>query len=108
MIDEVPEMKAILIDPENRAIEPVDIDGRNDIVRLVGYDTLESDAVGTAGDRLYFDEECFLRGTTGRFQIDTIIPVSGKGVIVGTVGDGSTLRDAVTEIDALRSRIKYL
>jgi hypothetical protein len=101
-------MKAILIDPENRAIESVDIDDRDDIVRLVGFDTLESDAVGTAGDRLYFDEECFLRGTTGRFQIDTIIPVSGKGVIVGTAEDGSTLRDAATGIDELRSRISYL
>jgi hypothetical protein len=101
-------MKAILIDPENRTIESVDVDDRDDIVRLVGFDTLESDAVGTAGDRLYFDEECFLRGTTGRFQIDTIIPVSGKGVIVGTAEDGSTLRDAATGIDELRSRISYL
>jgi hypothetical protein len=101
-------MKAILINPENRSIESVDIAGRNDIVRLVGFDTLESDAVGTAGDRLYFDEECFLRGTAGRFQIDTVIPVSGKGVIVGTAEDGTSLRDAATDIDALRKRIRYL
>jgi hypothetical protein len=101
-------MKAILINPENRSIDPIDITGRDDLVRLIGFDTLESDAVGTEGDRLYFDEECFLRGTTGRFQIDTIIPVSGKGVIVGTAGDGHTLRDAMTDIEALRSRIKYL
>ena len=101
-------MKAILINPETRSIEFVDIDSRDDIVRLVGFDTLESDAVGTEGDRLYFDEECFLRGTTGRFQIDTIIPVSGKGVIVGTAADGSTLCDASTDVDALRNRIKYL
>jgi hypothetical protein len=107
-MNEAPNMKAILIDPENRSIESVDIDGRNDIVRLVGFDTLESDAIGTAGDRLYFDEECFLRGTAGRFQIDTVIPVSGKGVIVGTAEDGSSLRDAATDIDALRKRIKYL
>lgn len=100
-------MKAILINPENRSVDPVDIDDRDDIVRLVGYDTLESDAVGTAGDRLFFDEECFLRGTSGRFQVDTIIPVSGKGVIVGTAEDGSTLQDVVTDIDALRSRIQY-
>ena len=101
-------MKAVLIDPEKRSIESVDINNLNDIVRLVGYDTIESDAVGTQGDRLYFDEECFLRGTTGRFQIDTIIPVSGKGVIVGTAEDGNTLRDSVIDIDALRNRIKYL
>ena len=101
-------MKAVLIDPEKRSIESVDINNLNDIVRLVGYDTIESDAVGTQGDRLYFDEECFLHGTTGRFQIDTIIPVSGKGVIVGTAEDGNTLRDSVIDIDALRNRIKYL
>jgi len=101
-------MRAILINPESRSIEAIDISGHADLVKLIGYDTLESDAVGTADDRLYFDEECFLRGTSGRFQIDTLIPVSGKGVIVGTGEDGTTLRDAVTGIDALRSRIKYL
>ena len=101
-------MKAILINAQSRSIEPVEISGREDIVRLVGFDTLESDVVGSAGDRLYFDEECFLRGATGRFQIDTLIPVSGIGVIVGTAGDGKTLRDVATDIDNLRGRIKYL
>jgi hypothetical protein len=101
-------MKAILINPESRSIESVVIDGREDIAALIGFDTIESDAVGTTGDRLYFDEECFLRGTTGRFQIDTIIPVSGKAVIVGTAEDGSMLCDVATGIDELRSRIKYL
>ncbi len=101
-------MKAILINPENRSIDAIDITGREDLVRLIGFDTLESDAVGTAGDRLFFDEECFLRGTTGRFQIDSIIPVSGKAVIVGSDEDGSALRDAVTPVEDLRSRIKYL
>lgn len=101
-------MKALLIKPDTRSIEAVDIDSRADIARLVGYDTLESDAVGSDGDRLFFDEECFLRGSSGRFQIDTIIPVSGVGVIVGSTEDGSTLRDVATDIDALRSRIKFL
>jgi hypothetical protein len=101
-------MKALLIKPDTRSIETVDLDSRADIARLVGYDTLESDAVGDAGDRLFFDEECFLRGTSGRFQIDTLVPVSGVGVIVGTADDGSALRDAATDLDALRSRIKYL
>ena len=101
-------MKAILINAQSRSIEPVEIGGREDIVRLVGFDTLESDAVGSAGDRLYFDEECFLRGTGGRFQVDTLIPVSGIGVIVGTAKDGSVLRDVAMDIDSLRGRIKYL
>jgi hypothetical protein len=101
-------MKALLIDPENRSLEPIDIQGREDIVKLIGYDTIESDAVGTAGDRLYFDEECFLRGSRGRFQIDSVIPVSGRAVLVGTADEGRTLRDVATDADSLRQRIKYL
>jgi hypothetical protein len=101
-------MKALLINPETRSIESIDIASHADLASLIGYDTIESDAVGTAGDRLYFDEECFLRGTSGRFQIDSIIPVSGRAVIVGTAEDGSTLRDATTNLDDLRTRTKYL
>lgn len=101
-------MKALLINPESRSIEAIEMNGREDIAKLIGFDTIESDAVGTAGDRLYFDEECFLRGSSGRFQIDSVIPVSGRAVIVGTADGGGTLRGVATEIDSLRSRIKYL
>lgn len=99
-------MRAILIQPETRSIEVIDIRNRGDIAARIGYPTLESDAVGDAGDFLFFDEECFLRGTTGRFQIDTLVPVSGIGVIVGM--DGDTLRDATTDVEDLRRRIRYL
>jgi hypothetical protein len=101
-------VKAFLITPDKQSIEAININGREDIARLIGFDTIESDAVGTAGDRLYFDEECFLRGTSGRFQIDSVIPVSGKALIVGTADGGSTLRDVASDIDSLRRRIKYL
>ena len=101
-------MKAILISGEQRSIEAIDIDGREAIVKLIGFGTIESDAVGTDGDRLYFDEECFLRGTGGRFQVDNLIPISGKAVIVGTTGNGTVLRDATTDLESLRGRIKYL
>jgi hypothetical protein len=101
-------MKAIVISPATQSIETVDVATLTDIRAIIGYDTLESDAVGTQGDRLYFDEECFLRGTSGRFQIDSVIPVAGKGVIVGTIDGGATLRDAVTDVDDLRRRIRHL
>jgi hypothetical protein len=101
-------MKALLINPETRSIEAIDIGSHAELASLIGYDTIESDAVGSAGDRLYFDEECFLRGTTGRFQIDTLIPVSGRAVIAGSADDGATLRDVATDIEDVRSRIKYL
>ena len=101
-------MKALLIDPQKQSLEPIEIQGRDDIVKLIGYDTIESDAVGSAGDRLYFDEECFLRGTKGRFQIDSMIPVSGRAVLAGSADDGRTLRDVAMDADSLRSRLKYL
>ena len=101
-------MKALLITPEIQTIEQVDIEGREDIVKLIGFDTLESDEIGPDGDRLYFDEECFLRGIKGRFQIDKVIPVSGKGMIVGSADDGTTLRDVVSTTDSIKQRLKYL
>ena len=101
-------MKAILISGEKRSLEAIDIDGRDAIAGLIGFDTIESDAVGADGDRLYFDEECFLRGSGGRFQVDNLIPISGKAVIVGTTGNGTVLRDATTDLESLRGRIKYL
>ncbi len=101
-------MKAFLISAENQAIEAIDITNMEDIAKRIGFDTIESDAVGSQGDRLYFDEECFLRGSAGRFQIDTLIPVSGKGIVIGSVDEGASLADVATDIDDLRSRIKYL
>ncbi|WP_018140806.1 hypothetical protein [Thioalkalivibrio sp. ALJ7] len=101
-------MKALLIDPEQQTIEQVNIADHEDIARLIGYETLESDEIGPDGDRLFFDEECFLRGTTGRFQIDNVIPVSGKGLVVGGAEEGASLRDAVSDPDSIRARMKYL
>jgi hypothetical protein len=101
-------MKAFLIVPEAQSVSEVEISGLDDIKALIGFDTIESDNLGSLGDRLYFDEECFLRETKGRFQIDKVIPVAGKGVVVGTAEDGSALRDVATDIEDLRRRIKYL
>ena len=100
-------MKAYRINPEKAAIEEIDVANLADIVEQIGFDTIESDAIGTDGDRLYFDEECFLRGGGVRFQIDTVIPVSGRAIVVGTTTDGS-LCDVAADIEKLRGRIKYL
>ena len=100
-------MRALLIDPQAQNIEEVSVDSREDIARLIGFETLESDAVGDAGDRLFFDEECFLRQSSGRFQVDTLVPIAGIGVIVGMREDG-TLQDAVIGADDLRARTRYL
>jgi len=101
-------MKALLISPETQDIDTVEIGGNEDIIELIGFATITSDEIGPEGDLLFFDEECFLRGTSGRFQIDTVIPVSGKGVIVGSTDDGATLKDVVSDVTSIKSRIKYL
>ncbi|MDH5424647.1 MAG: hypothetical protein OEY29_06635 [Gammaproteobacteria bacterium] len=101
-------MKALLITAETQTIEAVEIVTMADIKKLIGYDTIESDQIGSDGNYLYFDEECFLRGSKGRFQIDTMIPVSGTGIIVGTVDDGAAFKDVTIGVDELRQRIKYL
>jgi hypothetical protein len=101
-------MKALLINPESQTIESIQIDGHDDIIRLVGYDTVTSDEINADGDRLFFDEECFLRGTKGRFQIDNLIPVSGKAVIAGTCDDGASLSDVESSNDNISARIRYL
>jgi len=100
-------MKAYLINPEEQSIEAIEINSHDDIIKFIGFDTVISDEIGS-DDHLFFDEECFLRGTVGRFQIDNLIPVSGKGVIVGTQNEDSSLSDVVTDIANLKSRIKYL
>ena len=98
-------MKAYLINPEQQSIDDIEISSREDIVAQIGYETLESDSLG-GGDTLYFDEECFLRGASGRFQLDKLIPVSGKAVIVGAAADGSLLNVSLS-IEELKSRIQY-
>ena len=99
--------KAFLISPEHKTIESIDVSDAGEVATLVGYDTIESDVVGDGPDRLFFDEECFIRGASGRFQIDKLIPVAGKGVLVGVSDDGATLTDVTISQDELRSRTRF-
>ena len=99
--------KAYLISAEQKSIEPVDLSDKNEIATLIGYETVESDKVGNGDDLLFFDEECFIRGSSGRFQIDKLIPVSGKGIVVGVEADGNTLSDVSLTLDELRSRTTF-
>ncbi|MGB0723581.1 MAG: hypothetical protein ACPGU7_14420 [Gammaproteobacteria bacterium] len=100
-------MKALLIKPAEQSIEPVDITGPGDIAALIGYDTVITDDVGKDGDKLHFDEECFLRGIKEKFKIDTLVPVSGVGVITGSGADGA-LTEPSTDIADLKARTQFL
>lgn len=101
-------MKAFLIDPVAQIIETTTISSMDDMIDLIGQDTLESDEISDEGDRIYFDENCFVRGTQGRFQIDSLIPLAGKCIVIGTAENGEALQNVLTDIEDLRNRIKYM
>lgn len=103
-------MKALLITPADQRIEAIEVSGHDAIAGLIGFDTIASDEVGPQGDRLFFDEECFIRGDAveGRFQIDSVAPVAGKGIVIGSADDGATLGDVHADAESLGARVKWL
>ncbi|HWR76491.1 MAG TPA: hypothetical protein VN283_04695 [Thiobacillus sp.] len=104
-------MKAYLIDANQKTVRPVELaEGLPDIRRLIGYDSVDSEEIDASGDRLFFDEGCFLRDQTGkgRFKLDNLVPVADKAVVVGSSDEGTTLKDAVVKITALQQRITWL
>jgi hypothetical protein len=103
-------MKAYLIDAGAKTVTAVSIAGLDEVKTLIGYDSVDSDEVNASGDRLFFDESCFLREQAGkgRFRLDKLAPVAGKGVVAGSTGDAANLRDAAAELAALRQRIVWL
>ena len=97
-------MKAFLINPESQSIESIEIQDQNDIQAQVGYDTVISDELGD-DQHIFFDEECFLRQAKGRFQIDKLVPISGKAIIMGMSGDA--LSDVALDESALAARVSF-
>lgn len=100
-------MKALIINPAERSFELADVSGTQQIKDIIGFDTVIADDIDESGDKLYFDEECFLRGTEGRFKLDSLVPVSGNAVIIGSDADGS-LADMATDPETLKSRIAFI
>jgi hypothetical protein len=81
-------MKAFLIDPAIQSATAVDLRaGLDEIRQLIGFDTVDSDEINAAGDRLFFDDHCFIRKEpgVGRFKFATEAPVAGRGVIACVV-----------------------
>ncbi len=100
-------MKALIINPADRSFELADIDDKEQINNLIGFDTVIADDIDGSGDQLYFDEECFLRGTEGRFKLDNLVPVSGRAVVIGSGADGA-LADIATDVELLKSRVEFI
>lgn len=99
-------MHALLIEGDKQAIEAVEISSRADIIKLVGQDTIISDEMDS-NNAVYFDEDCFIRGTSGRFQIDNLAPIAGKAVVIGYL-EGEQMTNASISIEELSARTKFL
>jgi len=100
-------MKALLID-SGTELREVRVDDIGDVRDLIGFNTIAFMAIGVHGDRLYFDEWCYLHESSGRFRVDDSIPLAGKAVIVGVVRESGALCDVCVDIDDLSGRIDYL
>ena len=106
-------MPCFLIDPTQKTITAVEGGGDLAGVRaLIGFETVDSDEIDANGDRLYFDEKCFIRQTpgVGRFQLDSLAPVAGMGVVVGHGAQGAqgALQTPQVSLKALIARVKFL
>ncbi|MFM1881552.1 MAG: hypothetical protein RLZZ344_1786 [Pseudomonadota bacterium] len=104
-------MRAFLINANAKEITAVVLeDGLASIRGLIGFDSVDSDEIDGNGDRLFFDESCFIREQkgAGRFRLDTLPPVSGAGVVVGSRNDGADLADAQVSLEVLQKRVQFL
>lgn len=99
-------MKAIFIDGQAQTLELTEVGREEDIHGLIGQDSIIHDEIDEA-NAVFFDEDCFIRGTQGRFQIDSLAPIAGKAVILGRSADGA-LHETSLDVEALTGRLKFL
>lgn len=103
-------IQVLLINPNTKTVSYVDIaDTKEALQELIGFTSIDSDEIDDNGDRLFFDEDCFIRqqANTGRFKIDSLAPVAGIGVIVNNK-DGKTYQSAAVDLEALVKRVSFL
>jgi len=103
-------MRAFLINAADKTVTAVDVaDGLAGIRKLIGFDSVDSDEIDANGDRLFFDEKCFIRQQegAGRFRLDTLAPVAGRGVVIGSRDSGAELCDAAVSLEALKGRVVF-
>ena len=104
-------MQALMINPSTKEIEALEIPNTKEaLTQAIGFATIDSDEIDDNGDRLFFDEECFIRqqSNVGRFKVDSLAPVAGIGVIINSPDSGKTLQSAIVSIADLEKRVTFL
>ena len=61
-------------------------------------------------EELFFDEECFIRqqDQVGRFKVDNLAPIAGKGVVANSADNGKTIASPQVTLEALTKRVTFL
>jgi len=104
-------MKAFLINPHLKEVTEVEIEPSIEAIQnLIGFKTVDSDEIDSNFDQLFFDDECFIRqqDQAGRFKVDNLAPIAGKGVIANSSDNGKTITNPQVTLEALTKRITFL
>ncbi|MDN3988868.1 hypothetical protein [Zwartia vadi] len=102
-------MKAFLIDPLAKQIREVQITGQEEELRaLLEARNIEYDDISRTTDRLCFDEDCFISQKPGRFQLDTLAPVAGKALVLGSTDARNVVHDVSISLAEIESRIQFI
>jgi len=104
-------MNVYLIDPATREIRSLELtEGTSHIATIIGAKSVDFDEIDEGGDRLYFDEDCFIKAKPGdaRFKVDNLAPVSGMGIICGTESPDGELQSTKNDWASLTKRVKFL
>jgi hypothetical protein len=101
-------MQCYLIDPTAKTITSENISDTADIAGLIGFDDIDFDEMDASGDRLYFDASCFIRHQpgVGRFKLDSLPPVAGKAVVIGSAAE--ELQAPAVSAAVLATRITFI
>jgi hypothetical protein len=104
-------MKAFLINPQLKEVTEVEIEPSIEAIQdLIGFKTVDSDEIDFNFDQLFFDEECFIRqqDQAGRFKVDNLAPIAGKGVVANSADNGKTIASPQVTLEALTKRVTFL
>lgn len=104
-------MHVFVINPTLKTVKAIVILGSLDDIRaLIGFDSIDSDEIDNNGDRLFFDESCFIRPQdgVGRFKVDSLAPVAGIGVIANSRDEAKSIQAPEVTLQELTKRITFL
>ena len=106
-------MKAILIDPERRTIEPIELPDNDSAInaamrRIIGCTGLDYGVIDDMRDTIWVDEFGLTRGQpVYAFKLLRREPYAGKAVIIGADDTGATCAPYIP-IGVLRNDVEWL